>query len=136
MPPKAPRRERLGQVLLSQGFITDVQLDEALEEQRKKPYLHVGEILFHKGFLTFFQLEEVLEQQFTDMRLGQMLLRKRKITHEQLEQALTEHEDTGLLLGHLIIKNGYCSMEEVQKVLEAQREEIDRMYRSRPGTDD
>ncbi|HEY9766222.1 MAG TPA: hypothetical protein V6C82_07645, partial [Chroococcales cyanobacterium] len=86
MPAKEKRQERLGQVLLSQGYITQENLDTALEEQSRKPFLHVGEILFHQGHLTFFQLEEVLEQQFKDMRLGQLLIRKRKITVDQLDQ--------------------------------------------------
>lgn len=130
MPTKNTRRERLGQVLLSQGYITEEQLDKALEEQAQKPYLHVGEILYHKGYVTFFQLEEVLEQQYRDMRLGQMLIRKRKITPEQLDRALEEHDRTGLLLGHLVIKLGYCTMEEVQKILEVQRNEIQKMGRN------
>jgi len=40
---------------------------------------------------------------------------------EQLEAAMAEHEATGLLLGHLVIKLGFCTLEQVSRVLEEQR---------------
>jgi hypothetical protein len=113
--------ERLGQVLLSSGIITREQLDHALREQAKKPYLRIGEVLFTLGYLSFAQLEEQLEQQYRDMRLGQLLVRKGLIDPEQLEHAMAEHEQSGLLLGHLVIKLGYCTIEQVSRVLEEQR---------------
>lgn len=115
------RKERLGQVLLSQGIITPEMLDHALTEQAKKPYLRLGELLFGLGYLTFSQLEQQLEAQYRDMRLGQMLVRKNLLSPEQLEEAVREHEQTGLLLGHLVIRLGYCTIDQVSKVLEEQR---------------
>ncbi|MBI6546695.1 MAG: hypothetical protein HY692_07870 [Cyanobacteria bacterium NC_groundwater_1444_Ag_S-0.65um_54_12] len=113
--------ERLGQVLLSQGIVTYEQLEHALREQAKKPYLRIGEILFTLGYLTFTQLEEQLEQQYRDMRLGQLLVRKGLLDSEQLEHAMVKHEETGLLLGHLVVKLGFCTLEQVSRVLEEQR---------------
>lgn len=121
MSQEGPRKERLGQVLLSQGIITDAQLDHALTEQAKKPYMRLGELLFGLGYLNFAQLEGQLEQQYRDMRLGQMLVRRGLMTPEQLEEAIREHEQTGLLLGHLVIRLGFCTLEQVSKVLEEQR---------------
>jgi hypothetical protein len=113
--------DRLGALLVSQNIITEEQLANALEEQRQKPYLRVGEILFGRGFINFAQLEELLEQQYTDMRLGQLLIRKGHLTAEQLEIAMQEHEETGMLLGHLIVRLGFCSHENIQRVLAEQR---------------
>jgi hypothetical protein len=113
--------DRLGAMLVTQGIITDEQLADALEEQRQKPYLRVGEILFGRGVINFAQLEELLEQQYTDMRLGQLMIRKGHLTAEQLDSAMHEHEQTGLLLGHLIVRLGFCSHETVQQVLQEQR---------------
>lgn len=115
------QKERLGQVLLSQGIITAEQLDHALREQTKKPYLRIGEVLFTLGYLSFSQLEEQLEQQYRDLRLGQLLVRRGLLNSDQLESAIGEHEQTGLLLGHLVIKLGYCTLEQVSRVLEEQR---------------
>ncbi len=117
----SPARERLGQVLLSSGAISQAQLDHALAVQRQKPYLRVGEILYGLQYITFAQIEQVLEQQYRDMRLGQLLVRRGFLTAEQLEQAIDEHEATGLLLGHLVIRLGFCTLEQVSKVLEEQR---------------
>ena len=113
--------ERQGQVLLSQGIITREQLEHALREQAKKPFLRIGEVLFTLGYLSFSQLEEQLEQQYRDMRLGQLLVRKGLLDSDQLEQAMAERENSGLLLGHLVIKCGFCTLEQVSRVLEEQR---------------
>ena len=114
-------RERLGQVLLNMGFISQDQLEAALAIQRQKPFLRVGEILYGLQFITFAQIEQVLEEQYRDMRLGQLLVRRGLLQHDQLDEAIREHEATGLLLGHLVIRLGFCTIEQVTKVLEEQR---------------
>ena len=103
------------------GFISQDQLEAALAIQRQKPFLRVGEILYGLQFITFAQIEQVLEEQYRDMRLGQLLVRRGLLQHDQLDEAIREHEATGLLLGHLVIRLGFCTIEQVTKVLEEQR---------------
>jgi len=54
------------------------------------------------------------------IKIGQMLINKKLITHEQLEAALAEQAKTGELLGVILIKKGFLSEENFLKVLSEQ----------------
>ncbi|RKY03495.1 hypothetical protein DRP77_05995 [Candidatus Poribacteria bacterium] len=56
------RRRRLGDILLQEGLITERELGEALEEQRRTGD-RLGEILVKRGLITFQQLGKALEKQ-------------------------------------------------------------------------
>jgi hypothetical protein len=60
---------RFGQVALSNGFVNEEQLKEALTEQiaydtfsHLRPHKLIGEILFENGWITLNQVEKVLEE--------------------------------------------------------------------------
>ncbi len=53
---------RLGEILLKNGIITEVQLMNALAESKRKK-IPVGSMLFEMGFITLDQLKEVLHNQ-------------------------------------------------------------------------
>ncbi len=55
-------RKRLGDLLAESGLITQEQLQEALEEQKKNRQ-RLGDVLIQKGYITEQQLIEVLEFQ-------------------------------------------------------------------------
>ncbi len=50
----------LGENLIKKGFITQDQLDKALEEQKKSPNERIGEILVRLGLVTKEQIESSL----------------------------------------------------------------------------
>ena len=50
----------LGENLIKKGFITQDQLDKALEEQKKSPNERIGEILVRLGFVSKEQVENSL----------------------------------------------------------------------------
>jgi len=60
LPGKA--RPRLGDILLQEGLITEAELKEALEEQRRSGE-RLGEILVKQGYITSAQLGKALEKQ-------------------------------------------------------------------------
>ncbi len=53
-------------------------------------------------------------------RLGDLLLKEKVITHEQLEQALKSQKDTGGRLGSVLVKLGFLSDEDVTNFLSRQ----------------
>ncbi len=60
---------RFGEIAILNGFITFIDLEEALAEQistdpsdELRPRKRVGEILFDKGYITLNQIEIVLEE--------------------------------------------------------------------------
>ena len=50
----------LGENLVKKGLITQVQLDAALDKQKKQPGKRLGEILLTEGLVTAKQVEESL----------------------------------------------------------------------------
>ncbi|MDD5770962.1 MAG: ATPase, T2SS/T4P/T4SS family, partial [Candidatus Omnitrophica bacterium] len=54
------------------------------------------------------------------IKIGQMLINKKLITSEQLEEALAEQTKSGELLGKILIKKGYLGQEEFLKTLAEQ----------------
>ncbi len=54
------------------------------------------------------------------IKIGQMLINKKLITSEQLEDALNEQTKTGELLGVILVKKGYLGQEDFLKVLSEQ----------------
>ncbi len=67
------RRDRLGDLLVRDGRLTDAQLREVLEQQSKEPDRRLGELLVAGGFITQveltsiirFQIEEAIYHLFT-----------------------------------------------------------------------
>lgn len=112
---------QIGEMLLSENLVTPEQLAKALEEQRERPYQRVGEVLVRLGAIDFHQLDEQLERQQRATRLGEILVRRGLLSCDQLEVALSEHRATGLLLGHLVVKLGFCTIDQVIRVLDEQR---------------
>ncbi len=49
----------LGEKLIKMGLITQAQLDQALEEQKKSPGTKIGEVLAKLGFVTAEQVASV-----------------------------------------------------------------------------
>lgn len=66
-----PFRPRLGEVLIRQGYLTEEELEEALEIQRMK----LGEVLVDSGFITREQLTHALldQQRKGHRKLGEIL---------------------------------------------------------------
>lgn len=66
------KRERLGDILIARGIITEEQLGTALEEQKKQGLL-LGEMLVELGYVTQNRLNKVLCEhlniEFVDMRM-------------------------------------------------------------------
>jgi adenylate cyclase len=90
---------RLGEALLSLGYLTRPQLQRALSEALsdgsrvplERPPL--GEILVGLRYLEPKQLETALEmQRRAGRRLGELLVEQKTITHEQLYEALSLQE--------------------------------------------
>ncbi len=58
-----PEKVRLGDLLVQNGFISQDQLESALEQQ-KHSYLKLGRILVQSGWVSEGQISEMLAKQF------------------------------------------------------------------------
>lgn len=61
-PLNAPPKKKIGELLIEEGYITEVQLIEALAESKKES-MPLGSALYKLGFITLDQLKETLHKQ-------------------------------------------------------------------------
>jgi hypothetical protein len=84
------RRSKLAEILVSEGYITEQDLKEALSEQR----LRIGEVLLEAGRITARQLNQALDYQkkVSKRKLGEILKELGHSTEEDINWALDRME--------------------------------------------
>lgn len=121
MSPPAEREQQLGSLLIEQGLISPAQLKEALRLQgESSSYVQLGQILVREKYLTADQLARVLDKYGKRSKLGDVLVRSGAITKEQLQHALRQQKSLKMPLGQLLIKLGYLSDEVMRQALALQ----------------
>jgi hypothetical protein len=66
------------------------------------------------------KLDEQAQRDSQNSRLGVLLNRREAITPELLQQALQEQEESGKLLGAILVEHGHCTQEQLDDVLRQQ----------------
>jgi hypothetical protein len=131
--------KKLGEYLVAEGLISELQLERALREQRRRKAqgLHtpLGEILINAGWLTpqtlAYALVSQLPQQQRGMylRLGEYLVCEGIITCRQLEAALAEQlalkqQGEHVQLGELLLRRNVLTRAQLERLLSQQRREF------------
>jgi two-component system cell cycle response regulator len=105
---------RLGRLLVSEGLISERQLDKALSEQKQR----LGETLVNGGRLDPDQLDEALkEQEKSAEKLGQILKRLGHATTNDVVWALKAMKRK---LGVIMQENGFLTHYELHQALARQ----------------
>jgi type IV pilus assembly protein PilB len=108
----------LGDILLAEHLITWSQLEQALESQKgTRPYKPIGQILVEQGALTQDKLKSILDAFGKRSRLGEILVKSRAITREQLATAFEEQQRAGTRLGEALIGLNYVTEDTVRRAL-------------------
>ena len=90
-------RQRLGDILLDNQYISREKLRKVIEESGKRELL--GELLVHQGIISRDQLEDALsEQREKGGRFGAILLEKKLIDEEKLARALSRQLDVAYMV--------------------------------------
>jgi hypothetical protein len=124
----------LGHILVDGEFVSPHDLEAAVEKQ-KQTNQQLGEILVEMGVLNPAGLRACLAIQRdlsypkdavkaaagVRMLLGELLLKAKRITQEQLELALQEQNRTGEKLGEIFVRSGMITQEELDAVLTFQK---------------
>jgi hypothetical protein len=109
---------RLGELLIEGKLITPEQLQEALRVQSTlETYIPVGQILMMRGWLTRTQLTTMLRRHRKRARLGELLVKAKRITPEQLETALARQKQMRQPLGRTLMALGYVTEETMREAL-------------------
>lgn len=99
------RPPALGARLVSQGLITEEQLEAALRQQRRT-YARLGQLLLDDGAITFDKLEEALDRHRTEapqLPLGEFMVDLGYITRDALESALARQQEDFQRLGDVLV---------------------------------
>ncbi|WP_409347246.1 glycosyltransferase family 2 protein [Paenibacillus sp. MBLB4367] len=110
---------RLGDKLVSEGYVSTEQLDDAMAHQEKYGG-RLGDIMIEKGFLPKEQLERLAGQMPKKGRLGDMLLEAGEITEEQLQKALQFQQKSGGLLGDILLALRILEPEKLYRFIATQ----------------
>ncbi|MEA3332557.1 MAG: ATPase, T2SS/T4P/T4SS family [Pseudomonadota bacterium] len=120
--PAQENRTHLGLLLVDEGLITAEQLREALQLQQDNPrhkddHQYLGEILVNKNYIRADQLRSTMKKHNKKSRLGDILLRCKAITEQELEFALIEQKKNGHRLGEILLKKSLISDETLRQAL-------------------
>ncbi len=130
----SPARRLLGRVLVDGGFVSPGDLARALEEQNHTNEL-LGEVLVRMEAADPEEIAAVVSIQ-SDLAsledavrsaagvrqcLGELLRKARKVTPEQLEDALSEQRRTGEKLGEILVRRGVLTKGQLDAVLMFQK---------------
>lgn len=132
------KRHPIGRILLDGGFLSDRDLERALEEQRHTNEL-IGQVLIRMGVIDPADLKAALSIQGhldhpgdavriaagTRRMLGELLLQAGHITADQLEHALAEQNKTGEKLGETLIRLGLLTHKQLDVILDFQQKQAD-----------
>ncbi len=109
---------KLGELLVENGILTETQLLEALEVQKRERKL-LGEIIVDLGFATKEKLDAALAKQYGSI-LGEILISKGQIGFEQLQEALQEQTSSMKSLGEILIDKGLVSEADLMEGISKQ----------------
>ncbi|HEV8308791.1 MAG TPA: hypothetical protein VGW35_14105 [Methylomirabilota bacterium] len=118
-PGAAPSRRRLlGDLLIEEGLITSLQLEDALRSQTAGEVPRpLGEILVEQQAITQRELNVVLDKYRKKYRLGDLLVETNAITEEQLAAALEHQKETDLRLGDVLLKLNLLTERQMKQAL-------------------
>jgi type IV pilus assembly protein PilB len=118
---ETPTGTRFGELLVDEALITPDQLAEALRVQSTlAAYTPLGEVLMMRGWLTRTQLTSLLRRHRKRARLGDLLVRAKRITPEQLQTALARQHHIRQPLGRTLMALGYVTEVTMREGLCAQ----------------
>ncbi len=120
--------QRFGDILVTMGFVTRSQVQEALALQHLTGH-RVGEALLSLGYITRIQLQRALSQALAAGNrvsldrppLGEILVGLKYIEEPVLKSALAAQREDGRKLGDLLVEQGLVSNQQIYEALGLQR---------------
>jgi hypothetical protein len=113
------RRPKLGQILISEGYIKEEELEAALTEQM----LTIGQVLVQAGRITVQELQEALDyQQKISKQLGTILKELGHASTDDIDWALNR---MARKLGEILKEHKFLSDDQLRRAVVMQRGKSD-----------
>lgn len=109
---------RLGELALKLGMIQEKHLEYALKVQKSARAL--GEILCEMGVVNPLDLHYVLSKYKKQSKLGEMILKLGYVDKENLNKVLQEQKHSSESLGALLVKKRLISQQQLQEAMSRQ----------------
>lgn len=122
------QHDLVGTLLLKHTRLTEEQLQIALDLKAGRPYFRIGEILLSKGWITLDELGNALEVQHHSLLLGQLLIKRGVVSEAQLKSALEAQAKTGDRLGEVLLNLGLCNHDQIVDTLSYQQQQAPHRY--------
>ena len=107
--------EKIGNILMRQNILDREELEQALLQQQLRPDLKLGEILVHNNALSLSQLKFYLKNQ--NVKLGQLLVEKKIIKQNNLQELLALQSSANNRLGKIIIERKNIPQTQMEDIL-------------------
>jgi type II secretory ATPase GspE/PulE/Tfp pilus assembly ATPase PilB-like protein len=111
---------RVGELLVQRGLVTEAHVIRALARQKIETDVSLGQILVRQRVITQQQLDAVLDTFGKRPQLGDVLVRHGAITRAQLDHALVTQKKTRGTLGQILIRLRYLDDAAVRQALAIQ----------------
>ncbi len=109
---------RLGELAIQKNLITEEVLNQALRIQRSPRAL--GEILCDLGLLNPLDLYYVLNKYKKQYRLGELLVKLGYVSEVDLNQALQEQKHSNESIGEILVRKKLITQQQLQEALSRQ----------------
>jgi len=109
-------RPRIGEMLLSEGLITQQQLDQVLDQQRNQGG-RLGDLVLSHGWVKTADFYSVLSNHFRRGRIGDLLLEKGLISENQMAELIELQQQWGTRFGDIVLSKGWVSSYQIGQVL-------------------
>ncbi|GEM_PF-2421188 len=103
--------------LIERGLVTPEQIRFAFAIRKDCPSLLLTDALLTLGCVTFRQLRAALHEIHPDLRLGDALVKRRKVTQSTLDEALLAQEREGGQIGQILLRMGAIRPEVLDRAL-------------------
>ncbi|SMC21605.1 type IV pilus assembly protein PilB [Desulfacinum hydrothermale DSM 13146] len=114
-------KQKMGDILVREGLITEDQLHHVLQLQKKhRAYIPLGELCVKCRFISRSDLKRILQKYRIELPMGEVLLNMKIVTPEQLEEALAVQRKSHKKLGQILIEQGVITERDLVSVLSIQ----------------
>ncbi len=122
----ASEKPKTGELLISEGFITENDLNKALSIQKKEVQeadIPFDVLLSRKGFLNASQLEILNGHPDLKKKIGQIVVEHEIINEDQVKEILQNKKDYSTF-GQSLIAKGLITRDLLDELLEKQKESL------------